>query len=61
MNSANSAVPQINPINWLILFFYFSRVLIGCVVKLHFSKLRVQESVSRGKEAVKAENFSVVV
>lgn len=54
-------MPQINPINWLILFLYFSRVLVGCVAKLHFLKLRNRESMAEVKMAKEVEKFPVCV
>jgi len=61
VNNTYSEMPQINPINWLILFLYFSSILIGCVVKLHFSKLRAQESLTEVKDVAGVKNFSVTV
>nr|YP_009743050.1 ATP synthase F0 subunit 8 [Eurytemora affinis]QIJ60014.1 ATP synthase F0 subunit 8 [Eurytemora affinis] len=54
-------MPQMNPMNWLILFLYFSSILIGCVVKLHFSKLSAQESLTEVKDVAGVKNFSVTV
>ena len=54
-------MPQINPINWLVLFLYFSRILVGCIAKLHFSKLRSQDSLAEIKEMEGVKKFPVSV
>ena len=54
-------MPQINPINWLILFLYFSRLFIGCIVKLHYINLKGAPQEQRDGGIVRGNKFFVEV